>query len=111
MSDGSTATGDGTSYTAADFAVLNASMNAGSLTTGSESNYPAGWQYSGAWSGVFSGSWYNGFASPGFGGYYWSSTAYSSARARSLGFGSSNVYPGSYNEYKYVGVAIRCVLP
>ena len=55
-SDGSTATGDGTSYTAADFAVLNASMNAGSLTTGStSSSYYAGWQFAGAWSGVFSG--------------------------------------------------------
>ena len=30
LSDGSTATGNGTSFTAADFAVLNASMNAGS---------------------------------------------------------------------------------
>ena len=57
MSDGSTATGNGTSYTAADFAVLNASMKAGSLTTGSTTSYPTGWQFTGAWSGVFSGYW------------------------------------------------------
>ena len=110
-SDGSTATGDGTSYTAADFAVLNASMNAGSLTTGSISSYPTGWQFTGAWSGVFSGYWSYGFYSQGSDGYYWSSTAYSSTNARNLNFYSSNVLPGNYYSYKYFGRAVRCVLP
>ena len=109
-SDGSTATGNGTSYTAADFAVLNASMNAGSLTTGSTSDYPTGWQFTGAWSGVFSGNWYGGFGNQGSYGYYWSSTAYSSTYAWNLYFGSSFVYPGNYSN-KYNGFAIRCVLP
>ena len=109
-SDGSTATGDGTSYTAADFAVLNASMNAGSLTTGSTTSYPTGWQFTGAWSGVFSGLWRNGFSNPGSYGYYWSSTAYSSAYARSLSFDSSSVNPGNDNlSNKYYGFATRCV--
>ena len=110
-SDGSTATGNGTSYTAADFAVLNASMNAGSLTSGSTtSSYYANWQFTGAWSGVFSGSWYDGFGSRGAHGYYWSSTAGSSNAARSLFFNSSYIFPGnSYN--KYYGSAVRCVLP
>ena len=110
-SDGSTATGDGTSYTAADFAVLNASMNAGSLTTGSTSNYYAGWQFTGAWSGVFSGYWSNGFDYQGSGGYYWSSTAYSSTSAWYLDINSSGVYPGGSSGSKYYGFAIRCVHP
>ena len=111
MSDGSTATGNGTSYTAADFAVLNASMNAGSLTTGSTSSYPTGWQFTGAWSGVFSGHWGNGFSYQGSDGEYWSSTALFSTEARELLFNSSNVYPGDNSYYKYYGFAIRCVHP
>ena len=112
MSDGSTATGNGTSYTAADFPVLNASMNADSLTTGSTSgSYYAGWQYSGAWSGVFSGLWGgNGFNLQGSNGYYWSSTANSSTYARLLYFSSSRVYPGNNYNNKYHGFAIRCVM-
>ena len=111
-SDGSTATGNGTSDTAADFAVLNASMNAGSLTTGStSSSYYAGWQFTGAWSGVFSGTRSNGFFSQGSVGYYWSSTAFSSPNARSLYFFSSYVSPGTnVNSIKYNGFAIRCVM-
>ena len=110
MSDGSTATGNGISYTAADFAVLNASMNAGSLTTGSTSNYTAGWKFTGAWSGVFSGYWLNGFLNQGSHGYYWSSTASSSTDARALYVDSSYVYPGSFNNNKYNGRAVRCVM-
>ena len=110
-SDGSTATGNGTSYTAADFAVLNASMNAGSLTTGSAStSYYAGWQFTGAWSGVFSGYWYVGFGSQGSYGYYWSSTADSSADARYLNFFSPYVNPGNRSGAKYYGRAVRCVM-
>lgn len=111
MSDGSTATGNGTSYTAADFAVLNASMNAGSLTSGSTtSSYYANWLFTGAWSGVFSGVRGNSFYYQGSYGYYWSSTTYSSATARRLYFDSSSVSPGSnYNSNKYNGFATRCV--
>lgn len=110
MSDGSTATGNGTSYTAADFAVLNASMNAGSLTTGSTSgSYYAGWQFTGAWSGVFSGSWSDGFNYQDSYGYYWSSTASSSTAARYLYFYSSHVSPGG-SSVKYGGRAVRCVM-
>ena len=112
MSDGSTATGNGTSFTAADFAVLNASMNAGSLTSGSTtSSYYANWLFTGAWSGVFSGYWYNGFYNQGSYGYYWSSTANSSTFARNLSFDSSYVGPGNFNGNKCSGRAIRCVLP
>ena len=110
-SDGSTATGDGTSFTAADFPVLNASMNAGSLTTGSTTGYPAGWQFTGVWSGVFSGYRDDGFSYQGSSGYYWSSTANSSAYARSLYFYSSYVSPDGSNSSKWYGRAVRCVLP
>lgn len=110
-SDGSTATGNGTKYTAADFAVLNASMNAGSLTTGSTStSYYAGWQFRGAWSGVFSGSWDSGFFNQGSHGYYRSSTASSSTNAGFLLFYSSRVSPGGSSDSKYGGFAIRCVM-
>lgn len=111
MSDGSTATGNGTRFTAADFAVLNASMNAGSLTTGStSSSYYAGWQFTGAWSGVFSGDRDNGFRNQGSDGYYWSSTASSSNFAWGLHFVSSSVYPGVNGSNRYYGRAVRCVM-
>ena len=110
-SDGSTPTGNGTSPSAAYFPVLNASMNAGSLATGSTTSYPAGWQYSGAWSGVFSGYWNSGFSNQGSYGYYWSSTAYSSTSAWYLDINSSGVYPGGSSGSKYYGFAIRCVHP
>ena len=110
-SDGSTATGNGASSTAADFSVLNASMNAGSLTTGSTSSYPTGWQFTGAWSGVFSGYWIGEFLFRGYYGYYWSSTALSSSSARYLNFLSSSVFPGSNYYSKHYGFAVRCVLP
>ena len=84
-------------------------MNAGSLTTGSISDsYYAGWQFTGAWSGVFSGYWLNGFNRQGSRGYYWSSTADSSTYARLLDFGSSYVRPGNSSGYKYNGYAVRC---
>lgn len=109
-SDGSTATGNGTSYTAADFAVLNASMNAGSLTSGSTtSSYYANWLFTGAWSGVFSSYWGDGFGVQGSDGYYWSSTASSSTNARRLLFNSSYVSPGGNSNGKYSGRATRCV--
>lgn len=110
MSDGSTATGNGTSYTAADFPVLNASMNAGSLTSGSTSNYYAGWPFTGSWSGVLSGVRNKGFIFQGLYGDYWSSTAYSSSYAMYLYFGSSGVSPAGGGSNKDGGMAVRCVM-
>lgn len=110
MSNGSTAASTGTSSGAADFPVLNASMNAGSLTTGTTSNYPTGWQPSGAWGGAFSGGWGNGLCNQGSIGYYWSSTVYSAANARSLNFVSSTVSPGNNSYNKLGGFAVRCVM-
>ena len=99
------------SYATADFAILNASMNAGSLTTGSISSYPAGWQYSGSWFGVFSGEWYTSLREQSTSGSYWSATASSVGYARSLGFNSLGVASGTSDDSRYDGFAIRCVLP
>ena len=105
-------TTNGTASTAADFPVLNASMNAGSLATGSITSYPTGWRPSRAWGGSFSGYWSASFGGQGRYGGYWSSTVYSAADARDLYFSSSVVFPASNsNLNKYYGFAVRCVLP
>jgi uncharacterized protein (TIGR02145 family) len=111
MSDGTTATSNGTSYNAADFAVLNASMNTGALATGSTSNYYTNWLPAGAWGGTYSGGWYSALSYQSTRGYYWSSTVYSAPSARLLSFDSTSVYPGSNDDVKYYGYAVRCVLP
>ncbi|MFV0484621.1 MAG: hypothetical protein ACK5MU_00075 [Candidatus Saccharimonadales bacterium] len=112
MSDGSTATSSGTSYAAADFAVLNASMNAGALAAGATtSSYYAGWLPSGAWGGTYSGDWANGLGYQGSYGYFWSSTANSAAYARYAAFYSGNINPGGSTYYKYLGLTLRCVVP
>lgn len=109
-SDDTSPTASGTSFVAADLAVLNASMNAGSLTSGSTtSNYYAGWQFTGAWSGVFSGAWDSGFGYLGSYGHYWSSTANSSTSARYLNFSNSFIDSGNGRNGKYSGRATRCV--
>ena len=41
-------------------------------------------------------------------GLYWSSTVYSSERARDLFFNATNVYPENYNA-RYNGFSLRCV--
>jgi uncharacterized protein (TIGR02145 family) len=66
---------------------------------------------SSTWRGVYSGSF-----DPGFGlyyqgsyGYYWSSTASSSALSYSLAFNTSSVNPRNAGTSKYYGSAVRCV--
>ena len=110
-SDDTSPTASGTSLVTADFPVLNASMNAGSLTSGSDNpSYYTGWQFDGDWSGVFSGSWYSSFSGLDHSGDYWSSTASSSTVVWGLGIlSNTSVYPGSGNNDKNVGSAVRCV--
>lgn len=100
-------TASGTSIVAADYAVLDASMNSGSLSYGFTPGYYAGWQFGGAWSGVFAGAWVNNLELQGSSGYYWSSTNYSTLYATYLSFTSSDITLGHYN--KYGGSAVRCV--
>lgn len=100
-------TASGTSIVAADYTVLDASMNSGSLSYGFTPGYYAGWQFGGAWSGVFAGAWVNNLELQGSSGYYWSSTNYSTLYATHLSFTSSDITLGHYN--KYGGSATRCV--
>lgn len=100
-------TASGTSIVAADYTVLDASMNSGSLSHGFTPGYYAGWQFGGAWSGVFAGAWVNNLELQGSSGYYWSSTNYSTLYATYLSFTSSDITLGHYN--KYGGSAVRCV--
>jgi uncharacterized protein (TIGR02145 family) len=114
-SNGTTPTSNGTSVTAADFPVLNASMQTGSLTTGTTTNsYYPNWLFSGAWQGVYSGGWSSGLRVQSIAGDYWSSTRMASSTARNLEFSGINsyVYPGNISNVNIRnGYAVRCVLP
>jgi uncharacterized protein (TIGR02145 family) len=95
-----------------EFAWLNAKMNNPSATSPStSSSYYANWQNTGPFRGVFSGNWLYGFYGQGDVGVFWSGSADPSGSygAFYLGFGSSDVYPGIYN-YRYTGIAVRCLL-
>ena len=107
-SDGVTPTGDGSSHATADFAVLNASMNAGVLSTGSTSNFYTNWQHAGPYSGVYAGYWYNKFDT--YGSYWWSSTVLSTPNAQIAQLYSTGVFPGNTNYSKPNGTAVRCVM-
>ncbi|MFV0484618.1 MAG: IPT/TIG domain-containing protein [Candidatus Saccharimonadales bacterium] len=107
---GSTGSSNGSSLSAADFPVLNASMNAGTLTTGSTTSYPGGWQFTSAWGGSFSGRWDEALVYQGGAGYFWSSTISSSTYVYGASQGATQVTPGNANYYKYSGLAARCVI-
>ncbi|MCL1876538.1 hypothetical protein FWF74_00630, partial [Candidatus Saccharibacteria bacterium] len=103
--------GNGTSFDYADFAVLNASMNAGTLTTGNTAgSYYSNWRPSGAFHGVFSGYWYSSFNNQGSIGYFWSSSVRNSSGARYLDFSSSYVHPGDDSLLRNYGFGVRCVV-
>ncbi|MCL2280445.1 hypothetical protein FWC31_00965 [Candidatus Saccharibacteria bacterium] len=106
--------GNGTSYNYADFAVLNASMNAGTFTTPGVTTQTTGfyenWQYNGPWRGVFSGFYGGAFLDQGAYGSYWSSSVHSAAYGRYFYFNSSLVSPGNSSNNRYYGSAVRCVL-
>ena len=95
-----------------DFGMLNASMFTGDLAYSSTASLGAGWQFNGAWSGVFAGRRDNGvFNFQGTNGFYWSSTFYgSNARARTTSFDSLDVNPGNNYGNIYNGLAVRCVM-
>ena len=94
-----------------DYSILNASMHAGKLSTGSFEGWADGWQFDGAWSGAFAGRYDNGtFNFQGTNGFYWSSTAYSANRARTTSFDGLDVNPGNNYGNIYNGLAVRCVM-
>ena len=94
-----------------DYSILNASMHAGKLSTGSFEGWADGWQFDGAWSGTFAGRYDNGtFNFQGTNGFYWSSTPYSTNMARTTSFDSLDVNPGNNYGNIYNGLAVRCVM-
>jgi len=106
-------TTNGTSYTVADFPVLNISMRQQTLSTGATTNdattYP-NWQPSGVFAGVFSGGFYSGFGSQGSNGFLWSSSVHNAAGARGAYWYASYVNPGNSSANRDDGRAVRCVL-
>ena len=46
---------------------------------------------------------------PGYSGYFWSSTVYSSSSAYYLYFYSTYVNPANYDGNRYIGWAVRCL--
>jgi len=87
------------------FAILNNAMSTGSFAT----TIP-NWYYNGPFEGSLAGSYGTGFSGAGYGGYYWSSSAYSSTSAYGLYFYYSSVYTGNYSFSKDYGFAVRCIL-
>jgi uncharacterized protein (TIGR02145 family) len=95
-----------------EFAVLNSAMYNGS-TSGSTSGdiaYAKNWWHTGLFAGPRSGYYYSGFYAQDYGGNFWSSSANSSDYARYLYFNYSYVYPGTVNNLKGYGFAVRCVV-
>jgi len=108
---------DGTISTVADFPVLNASMAAGSLATGNQTDdgtTQPNWLPTGPWSGTISGWWGTNLDHIGTSGWFRSST-------NGIAVGSTwNLYfvpstpllaPGNDNSAKYWGGPVRCLLP
>jgi len=108
-----TGPGNGTSYNYGDFAVLNASMNQGALTTPGFTTGTTGfyenWHPTGPWRGVFGGVYITDFVNQGASGNYWASSLGTAAGGRRMGFNSSIVYPGNGIYDRYNGYAVRCV--
>jgi len=107
-------TTDGGVHTRADFPLLNASMDLGSLATlGNTNNTFAGWQPGAQWSGTLSGHWNNGLSEIGTYGRFWSSTTGnpSIAYPRILSVNPTSVSPGSVTRSIADGLSVRCVMP
>jgi len=116
ISSSSGPTTNGTVHTHADFPVLRSSMNAGTLTAGSNSSgtlyYQTNWQPSSTWSGTFSGSWSVRPDGQGLYGYFWSSSSNMSSFAHALTISTDHVstYNGVNSAATYEGLGVRCLL-
>ncbi len=116
----------GTNDTNNEWAILNGSMNTGTLSatnTGTGSGYYQNWQPNAttggndAWRSSF-GTVSSGYFGPGNGlgnqstyAYWWSSSLYSSTYAYRAYVRSSAVSPGTSYSVKYSGFAVRCAFP
>jgi uncharacterized protein (TIGR02145 family) len=95
-----------------EFAVLNGSMQAGSLAAASTTNYYSNWQFTSIFRGVFSGSrWNSSWVSQGSYGYLWSSSTYPGYpdNVFDLTIGPSSIAPSS-GDSRGTSLAVRCIL-
>jgi uncharacterized protein (TIGR02145 family) len=95
-----------------DFAILNASMNAGAPTAGSTANtsdYRQNWQPTGAFAGALSGAYTSSFVVQGSYGDFWSTSVDGATNAYYLEFSSSYLDPGTRFYTRNNGMAVRCV--
>jgi uncharacterized protein (TIGR02145 family) len=99
-----------------DLAVLNGYMAGDGApyqtSSTSDSKYYSGWQYSGAFAGVFSGNYGTSFSNQGVTGNLWSSSVYSASYGYNLyfNFSSLNVNPGTNYPSRNLGFGVRCVI-
>ena len=111
---------------AADLPVLNASTQAGSVTTGIRSEEATStetykvFSHESTFSGVYAGAWGTNFSNTGRRGYYWSSTSANKKLNGGEVYRAAALYiendskkaftgDGSYNDQRYIGLAVRCV--
>jgi hypothetical protein len=102
-----------TAGASSELAWLNAKMvNPAATAPSVASTSYAGWQYTGAFKGVLSGSKVGlSFQGQGTNGYYWSSSINtdSTMAAGSLQFNSSYVAPGNVGTGRNMGASVRCL--
>jgi uncharacterized protein (TIGR02145 family) len=107
-------TGYNSDPTQNDFAALNGYMAGDSSpyqSATTDSKYYSGWQYSGAFAGVFSGGYASSFYDQGSYGYFWSSSVYYLAGVGYiLQLDSSFVVPGTNPSNRNDGLGVRCVI-
>jgi uncharacterized protein (TIGR02145 family) len=101
-----------TGYNASgDFGQLDIAYGGtGAYQSGTPAQLATLWRHTGAWRGLFSGLYTTSFANQGSYGYFWSSSVVSGTYGYYAVFTSSVVYPGTGNNYRYYGLAVRCVL-
>jgi hypothetical protein len=83
-------------------------MNAGTLSAADTTSYPAGWQPTGPFQGVFSGSYLGGFMGQSAYGGVWSSSVNSALNGSGLRFGPTYVDTNGYFFIRALGIAVRC---
>jgi uncharacterized protein (TIGR02145 family) len=98
-----------------DFDALNAIM--AGYVSNQDSNYWqdydfhfAGWQPSGSFHGVFSGTYGSSFSGQGDFGAFWSPLLYNWTLPHALFFSGSHVYSGMGYDDRFYGFGVRCVV-
>lgn len=95
-----------------EFAILNGAMATGkasSLLTNSRLTRP-NWFSNGPFEGSLAGSYNSGFASAGYSGRHWSSSASSEGVAYGTIYYIVSILPGTGGHSKRIGQSVRCIL-